>query len=587
MLLLDAGLRVLHRGTGITSVRSPIPWIFTLSWCILLSAVLQLLPHRPRQAVMTAAGAVFHLLFLTNVVMRRAKGNFFSFSSLMYAGDGLKFLDISYLRVRKLTWVVLICGIALLTAAVLLTPRERPGKRRAVAALALIAVSILAINLNREKNLSDRLQNHFNIYQSSLLYENFSDPNECLMLCGLYQYTFRDFCVTFGIYDSMSRIGSAEQMQELDSWYAGKKVDPDNQWTGRFSGKNLILIQLEAIDTWMLNEQFMPNLYAIQQQSLDFTAHYAPIYSDAGTFNTEMIVNTGLVSPFVGAVSSMYSRNSYPYSLANLMKAAGYRADSFHRSGPDIYNRGEIHENWGYGHYYSGEDMGIERLDFDEELMRAYDLFVGEEPFLDFIITYSGHGAYLDSEISDEYYAMAAALLPDETDEMVIHAMAHAWATDLFIGELYERLEAEGRLEDTVLVFYADHYNYYVLDDELVMREKGVFDSNLIARTPFFIYEKNTQPEKIGKVTSTIDILPTLVNLFGLDSDGRYYVGNDAFSEHGGYVIFKDYSWYDGETYWRSTAATELTETARARNEEITQRLEMSWNTMKLNYFAA
>ena len=587
MALLDGSLRLIHRGTGVTSVTSLIPWMFTLSWCLIITGILLLLPRRPRQIATATVGGLFHVLFLTNAIMRRAKGNFFSFSSLMYAADGFKFLDASYLQVRKMVWIILVFSIAVLTAAVLLMPREKPRKARVILSLILAAVGILGINLNRERNLSDRLQNHFNIYHSSLLYENFSNPNECVMLCGLYQYTFRDFCVTYGIYDSLNRMSSAEQVEELDAWYEAKEIDPDNEWTGRFAGKNLILIQLEAIDSWMLNEQFMPNLCAIQQQSLDFTRHYTPLYSDAGTFNTEMIVNTGLVSPFVGATSSMYSRNSYPYSLANLMEAAGYTANSFHRSTPDVYNRGEIHENWGYERYYSGEDMGIEKLDFDEELMRAYDLIVGEEPFLSFIITYSGHGAYVGSEVSEAYYDMAAALLPEGTDEMIIHAMAHAWATDLFIGELYDRLEAEGRLEDTVLVFYADHYNYYVLDDALIMEQKGIFDSNLITRTPFFIYEKNTQPEKIEKVTSTIDVLPTLVNLFGLDCDGRYYVGNDAFSENGGYVIFKDYSWYDGETYWKTTASTgERTEAILARNKEISLRLEMSWNTMKLNYFA-
>lgn len=586
LLLLDVSLRVIHRGTGVTSVRALIPWVFTLAWCVMLTALVQLLPRRPRQVAMTVVGAVFDILFLVNAVMRHVKGNFFSFSSLIYTGDGFKFLDASYLQVRKLVWITFFFALVLLAVAVLLVPHRSVNRKRALIALALVAVSVLAINLNREKNLTGRLQNHFNIYQSSLLYENFSNPNECVMLCGLYQYTFRDLCITYGVYDRLNRISSAEQIEELDQWYGSKEVESGNEWSGRFAGKNLIMIQLEAIDTWMLNEQFMPNLYAIRQQSIDFTEHYSPLYSDAGTFNTEMIANTGLVAPFVGATSSMYSRNSYPYSLASLMTAVGYRANSFHRSSPDVYNRGEIHENWGYERYYSGTDMGIEHLDFDEELMNAYDLIVGDEPFLSFIITYSGHGAYLDSEVSEAYYDMAAAMLPDGTDEMIVHAMAHAWATDLFIGALYERLESEGRLDDTVLVFYSDHYNYYVLSDELVMEQKGIYDSNLITQTPFFIYEKNTAPEKIEKVTSTIDILPTLANLFGLVTDGRYYVGNDALGDLGGYVIFKDYSWYDGETYWHYASTGEQSEDVLCRNEEIAQRLDMSWKTMKLNYFA-
>ena len=100
------------------------------------------------------------------------------------------------------------------------------------------------------------------------------------------------------------------------------------------------------------------------------------------------------------------------------------------------------------------------------------------------------------------------------------------------------------------------------------------------------IYEKNTPGGKIDKVTSSYDLLPTLVNLLGLDNDGTHYVGNDVFSGGGGYAIFSDYSWYDGETYWNALSGETPSEAAALRNEELRRRLQMSWDTMKLNYFA-
>lgn len=584
LVALDSSLRYIHDGTGITAYDAQIPRVFTRAWALMLTFLVRLLPSRVRRGGMAVTGGLYLLLFLVNSMMKRAKGNFFSFSSMIFAADGFKFLDASYLQVRKLVWITFFGGIIALAAAVALMPA---GKRRAWwLSLIMIPLCIWQINHNREENLTDRLQIHFNIYQASLLYEDFSNPNECLMLTGLYQYTFRDFCLTYGIYNKLNRISDSETVDTLDAWYAAKEPDPDNEWTGRYAGKNLLMIQLEAIDTWMLTEQFMPNLYRIQQQSLDFTQNYTPLYLDAGTFNTEMIANTGLVSPFVGSTSSMYSRNAYPDSLAHLMTQAGYTARSFHRSGGDVYNRAEIHENWGYEHYYSGAEMGIEELDFDVELMRAYDTMTEGDPFLSFIITYSGHGPYKDSAVSQRYYDFAAAQLPEGTAEMAIHAYAHAYATDLFIGALFDRLESDGLLEDTVVVFYSDHYDYYTLDDALVMQLKGAEDANMMTRTPFFIYEKGTAPEKIEKVTSAIDILPTLVNLFGLENDGTHYVGNDALSENGGYVIFADYSWYDGETYWNSLGSELPTEEITQRNEELRRRLQMSWDTLRLDYFA-
>lgn len=584
---LDGSLRFIYRGIGRTSVLSPIPWIFTVAWAVMLTALVRLLPQRGQRIATGILGGTATVLYLTHALLYRAKNTFFSFSILIFAGDGFKFLDASYLQVRKLVWIIFLCGITGTVLAVTLVQPGKRSRRNRLLSLALVPLCVLAINLNKQLNLTARLQIHFNIHQPSILYEDFSDPNECVLLSGLYQYTFRDFCLTYGLYDKLNRVGNSDVVKELDAWYESREPDPDNQWTGRFAGKNLLLIQLEAIDTWLIDETITPNLYRLQRESLDFTQHYTPLYLDAGTFNTEMIVNTGLVSPFTGSTSSMYNRNAYPDSLAHLMTAAGYTANAFHRSGADIYNRGEIHENWGYARYYSGLDMGIDakELDFDTELMKAYDLMTGSQPFLSFIITYSGHGPYVDSDVSRRYYDYAASLLPAGTEEMVIHAYAHAHETDLFIGQLYDRLEADGLLENTVLVLYADHYDYYTMDDNIVMAQKEVWDKNLITRTPFFIYEKGTPGQKIDKVTSSYDVLPTLVNLFGLDNDGTRYVGNDIFSDNGGYAIFADYSWYDGETYWNALDGGAPTEAAARRNEELRQRLRMSWESMKLNYF--
>ncbi len=124
--------------------------------------------------------------------------------------------------------------------------------------------------------------------------------------------------------------------------------------------------------------------------------------------------------------------------------------------------------------------------------------------------------------------------------------------TDLFIGELVDRLTQEGLLEDTVLIFYADHYDYYMMDDQLNMQIKGVDNGNLLQHTDFFIWSADLAPTQIDKVTSSLDVLPTVANLFGLDTSGAFLAGHDGLGDQGGYVFFSDGSWYDGTTYWSS-----------------------------------
>ena len=88
----------------------------------------------------------------------------------------------------------------------------------------------------------------------------------------------------------------------------------------------------------------------------------------------------------------------------------------------------------------------------------------------------------------------------------------------------------------------------------MVEKEKNEFDYNLKTKTPFFIYSNGEYKEKIDKVNSTVDILPTVADLFGLDYNPNIYFGNSIFNDdYKGLVIFNDKSWYDGEIYYKGS----------------------------------
>ena len=583
LLIPDVLLRWTYNGVGLTRWNDPVPSALTLCWCLLLTGIAWLLPRIAKHIWLVALPLLNSVLMIVHSGMYSFFNRFFSFSSLIFTGDGADFFRPEYIFIRKIIFLGAIISVLLGVAAAVLAPKTRYSLVRVIVSLLLIAIPAVCIGRISTAIASEEQTISWDDFDNrAALYDNFTNTTECLLYAGLYQYTFRDFCFTTGVYDLFR--GNGDVIAELDEYYAQKTPDPDNDMTGRFQGKNLILIQLEAIDTWMINETCMPTLTAIKEQSIDFVNHYAPMYLPAGTFNTENIVNTGLVSPFTGGTQTIYTRNSYPYSIATLFRDEGYRARSFHDGYAKVYNRDQVHRNWGYEKLYEGADFDFSELETDTDLMNAYDdMVTKDQPFFTFVITISGHGSYEGSYVSELYYDRFAELLPEGTDEMIIHAYAHAYETDLFLTDLLYQLVTDGYMENTVLGFYSDHYDYYVLDDELIMEQKQVDDTNLIQHTAFFLYSDDTEPRKVDKVTSSIDILPTIVNLFGLDTDGRYYVGNDAFSDAGGYVMFADGSWLDNDVYWN--ISDPVTDEVRERRSEIETRLQMSWDTMNANYF--
>ena len=368
-------------------------------------------------------------------------------------------------------------------------------------------------------------------------YIEWIDSPKLLRICGTYEYTIRDFYFTF-----IKKDNTINAKKEVDKYLADNEVDiSDNEYTALFKDKNLVFIMMEAMDDWLINPEVTPTIYEMMHHGFNFTNHYSPAYVTGATANTEFIANTGMY-PNINKLSPNYAfvNNTFPYSLANLFKDKGYTVNSYHRSSGYIYNRDNMHLSFGYSKYHSYLDLGIseENLNLDSYLIKdGYDKIVSSDKFMSFIITYSPHTPYSYSkEECTTHLDEIKKIYPDETNEEILCAYSAARETDEMFKVLLTKLKENNILDNTVIIAYADHPN------KLVLRGQ---ETDKLNKTTFFIYSNNMPENNIDKVTSSINILPTTLNLFGLDKT-YLYPGIDALSDKENYVIFDDYTYYDG-----------------------------------------
>ena len=107
----------------------------------------------------------------------------------------------------------------------------------------------------------------------------------------------------------------------------------------------------------------------------------------------------------------------------------------------------------------------------------------------------------------------------------------------------------------------------------------------LITFVPFVIWTEGITPQVSEKYVSTMDIAPTIVDLFSLDADLRYYIGNDMFGPDGGVVYFRNYAWYDGKTYDTGNDASS-NPAVLAMRRQVREQLDVSQDTFRYDYFA-
>jgi phosphoglycerol transferase MdoB-like AlkP superfamily enzyme len=179
---------------------------------------------------------------------------------------------------------------------------------------------------------------------------------------------------------------------------------------------------------------------------------------------------------------------------------------------------------------------------FNEAAIR--EDFLRDGPKLNYIITRSAHLSYKYNEMLS-YYALKqypeykGLTGNEEEDCMYVKAKI---VDDLF-ARLIEELEADGELENTVIVAFTDHYTYGMDDQQLVQDRSGVDDALLVEKTPCFIWAADCPDLEVTKTLNTADLLPTVLNLMGVQSEYQY-LGQDAFDDrYAGYALFPNGSW--------------------------------------------
>ena len=358
-----------------------------------------------------------------------------------------------------------------------------------------------------------------------------------------------------------------EDLIQMHQWFSQREATSENEWTGAFEGKNLVWIVAEGFSTLAMDPYRTPTLWQLSHQGFVFEHFYTPLWG-VSTSDGEYVTTTGLI-PKSGIWSySQSSQNYMPFALGNQFSKLGYRTMAFHDYLYDYYDRNLSHPNMGYEYIALGQ--GLEESDIipqedlesgntfppsDQMMMETIvPMFINEDRFMVYCLTVSGHLNYtLEENAMSRRHWDAVKDLP--YSDTVKCYLASQMELELAMQSLVEQLEEAGKLEDTVIVLSADHYPYGLTDEEyselLGHEVDPVFE--LYENTLILWSADMTQPVYVDKYCSSLDVMPTLSNLFGLEYDSRLVMGEDILSDSDGLVIFSNYSFITAQGYYNST----------------------------------
>lgn len=516
--------------------------VFNIVWILLFFIFLYVLKPKARKVIACIFNILLLLISLANYFMYSYFYSVFSWKDLVLSGEGFSFIDsvFKFINLKIILFILTSIDMILL---VYKTRTKRTYKFKSIQSLILVIMIIVLFGVrriyinNNLNSVNDGWNSNNVISNDSNYYQNWNSPTRLVKICGIYEYLIKDFYNSF-----IKKDNSIEARLFVNNYIDENYKEDNNEYTGIFKDKNLIFVMMESMDDWLVNEDVTPTMYMMMQHGFNFNNHYSPGYVTGDIANTEFIANTGMY-PVINKLSPNYAyvNNSYPYSIANLFKNEGYTVNSFHRSGGGIYNRENMHISLGYEKYHSYVDMGIsdDNLDLDSYIIKnGYNKIISNNKFMSFIITYSPHSPYTYNKIECQTnLSDIKTIYPELDNEELLCAYSAARETDNMFKLLLEKLKNDNLLDDTIIVAFTDHPNKLVIRDD---------ETEKLNKTIFYIYDHDMNSNQIDTITSSINILPTVINLFGIKNN-YLYSGYDALDTNEEYVIFKDYTYFDGK----------------------------------------
>ena len=360
-------------------------------------------------------------------------------------------------------------------------------------------------------------------------------------------------------FDALNSKTEDEVIRSINEYCSKITGTKQNEYTGMLSDYNLIVLCAESFATGAIYPELMPTLYKLSTEGIVFNNFYNSFPNT--TTDGEYALMQGLWPDANRdkSASSMYaSRGSYlPFTLGNIfMEQKGIQSYGYHNYEGSYYGRNQSHPNMGYSMKFARDGMKFSSWwpASDLEMMeQSVDDYIGQEQFHAYYMTFSGHYKYdTSNELVVKNWKQAIDLPFSRKARSYISCNLEL---ENALAYLMQRLEEEGVADRTAIVLVGDHFPYGLEDEEYSELVGYEIDSFSKYKSTLIFWVGGLEENiVVDEYCCNVDILPTILNLWGFEFDSRMLAGTDVFSDgtHAAVLVNKsfltDKVWFNANT---------------------------------------
>lgn len=387
---------------------------------------------------------------------------------------------------------------------------------------------------------------------------------------GMYNYHLYDVYIQSKS-QAQRALANGSELVEVTNYVSSTQAEPSEEMYGIAKDRNLIVVTLESLQTFVLNNEMNGQTITPFMNELtkdEDTIYFPNFYHQTGlgkTSDSEFILENSLYPRGGSAVFFTHSGNTYN-SMAEKLGENGYFTNVQHANTKSFWNRDIMYQAFEIDEFQDVESFTVEEGQAvnwgmkDVPFMQQSVEHMTEmpQPFYSRLLTLTNHHPfYLDEE--DKFISEF-----DSNSGTLNRYFQTARYLDEAVKELFDELKAKGLYENSIIVMYGDHYgiseNHNVAMSQYLGKEITPFETAQLQKVPFFVhipgYGEGHVNEEIG---GQIDMRPTILNLMGVESDDDIQFGDDLFSEeHEEFTVFRDGRFITGENVYAGGTCYDL-----------------------------
>lgn len=371
----------------------------------------------------------------------------------------------------------------------------------------------------------------FNIYilknedvNNSYIFDNY-DPTNTAQYFSPIGYHIFDLYHVYN--DSKPYELTSEETIKINNFFSQKENLPNNNYAGLFEGKNLLVIQVESLESFIINKEINGQAITPVMNNLINNGIYFPnIYeqvNEGTSSDADLMINTSMFPLRRGSTFFRYPNTKYN-SLPLLLEEKNYDTIAIHPDKGSFWNYANGLKGIGFNKFIDSYSFNIdEEIGLgisDESYFKQVVPMLKElkEPFYAFTVTLTSHGPF---DLPEEKRVLN---LNNELNSNELGGYFESIKyTDAQIGMFLELLDKEGLLDNTVVVIEGDHtgvHKYYNSSIEKLSNKEDWYLDNGKHTVPFIIYSKDiTEGKTFDTIGGQVDIMPTLLYLMGVETD--------------------------------------------------------------------